>query len=219
MWDEEGNYKLEYKNGMDDHPDAYLLWQTDWDDSWVRKLFWSAEEAAALSFGRSPDKICWDEDFGFRGLYGISEFATHFCNVLDAILEAQMKDILPDQIPALMYARWAEANGVPFPGELAQSVDSFYKMLADAAVQSAELEKLIHERREELERLRNELPDDLSPKLRNNLYKVVLGVAKDKYQYNIPGVAKRISNALLEHKIKVGEETILDYLRKAEDLL
>jgi hypothetical protein len=188
-------------------------------EGWIRKLFWTAEEAAALSFGRSPDKIIWDEDFGFRGLRGISEFATNYCMVLDFIVEAQSKEILPLVIPTRMYVRWAEANQVPLPPDLAKSVDVFY----DALMETTDLTAMLQSRLEQLNKdLVTFLPKttaELNPKLRNSMLRVILGVAKDKYLHpKKPGTALRISNALLTQGIDVGEDTIQKYLKEAEEL-
>lgn len=123
MWDEAGQYNYKYDHDMSDHPDCEFLERTAWDEEWTRRLFWTANEAAALSFGRSPDKVPWDNDpFGVKVMDGKSEFATYFCELRRQIIEAQEKGILPKAIPALMYIQWAELSNVPFPPTLAHLI-------------------------------------------------------------------------------------------------
>src|SRR6266850_4510761 len=104
MWDDEGKYNYKYDYDMSDHPDWEHLQNTGWDKEWTRRLFWTAEQAAALSFGRSPDKVSWDNNpYGVKEMDGESEFPTYFCELRRQIIEAQEKGILPKPIPALMY--------------------------------------------------------------------------------------------------------------------
>src|SRR5947207_247613 len=111
MWDDEGKYMFKYAYGMADHPDADFLWETEWDEKWVRTLFWTPEQATALAFGRSPDKVPWDDEpFGVKDMDQSSEFATYFHDAREEIIEAQAKGVLPSAIPALMFVQWAEAN-------------------------------------------------------------------------------------------------------------
>jgi hypothetical protein len=228
MWDDKGEYIYKYDYGMADHPDAEFLWGTEWDEKWVQTFFWTAEQATALSFGRSPDKVTWDDEpFGVKDMEGSSEFASYFCMLRDGILEAQSKGILPSSIPALMYIEWTEKNDIPFPPSLAASIVAYHKTITDDAQRFVRLEKLVQQQGEEILQLQQELSLErerekadaaLNPRLRDNLLRVVLGVAKDKYQYSRPGAAKRISDALLEHEISLSEDTILGYLKQADDL-
>ena len=230
MWDDKGEYIYKYDHGMEDHPDAEFLWETEWDEKWVRKLFWTAEQATALSFGRSPEKVPWDDDpWGVKEMEGSSEFANNFCHLREEILETQQKGILPSAIPALMYVEWAEANMIPFPPALAAQIASFYKSIEEGAEQIAGLEELVRQQGEQLSQLQQELlverdrktvTEEINPRLRNNLLKVILGVAKDKYQHSKqPGAAKRISDALLRQEINLSEDTMLSYLKQAENVI
>jgi hypothetical protein len=220
MWDDKGEFIFKYAHTMTDHPDADYLWETEWDEKWVRKLFWTAEQATALSFGRSPDEVPWDDQhWGVKVMDGSSEFASYFCMLRDEILEAQGKGLLPSSIPALMYIEWTEKYDIPFPPNLAGSVIAYHKMITDDAERFVRLEELVQQQSEELRQLREHEKAEAEPhpRLRNNLLKVIVGVAKDKYQYPRSGTAKRISDALLRQEISLSEETILGYLKQAED--
>ncbi len=227
MWDDKGEFIFKYAHTMTDHPDADYLWETEWDEKWVRKLFWTAEQATALSFGRSPEKVPWDDQhWGVKVMDGSSEFASYFCMLREEILETQNKGILPFSIPALMYVEWTEANNIPFPPALASSVIAFHKTISEDAERFVRLEELVRLQGEQLSQLGNELlaerqreksATEPHPRLRNNLLSVILGLAKEKYGYPKPGVAKKISDALLLQDIRLSEETVHGYLKQAEE--
>ena len=220
MWDDNGEYIHKYDYGMADHPDADFLWGTEWDQHWPRRLFWTPEEAAALSFGRSPNRVAWnDEPFGVKDMDGSSEFATHFSDLRQAILEAQKKGVLPTSIPALMYVHWAEANKIPFPPTLAEEIEVFHKSITEGAEQYTKLQDIIRDQRDEIERLKAEKVDGkIHPRTGNNMLRIILAVATEKYGYPKPGSANRISDTLLHNGFSLDEETILKYLKQATDL-
>jgi hypothetical protein len=124
MYDENGEYIHKYDYGMAEHPDCEFLDGTDYEDMWAQQFFWSADQAAALSFGRSPDEVPYDAHM--ESMDQSSRFATYFCDLREHIIEAQRDRILPERIPAVMYAQWAQQNGLPFPPELAKQVSSFF---------------------------------------------------------------------------------------------
>lgn len=219
MWDDEGEYIYKYDYGMADHPDADFLCGTEWDDHWPRRFFWTAEQAAALSFGRSPDAIPWnDERSGVKDMDQSSKFATHFCDLREEIIEAQQKGILPSAIPALMYIQWAEANRAPFPPALAREVEDFHKSISEGAEQFASLQDEIRQLREELDGLKTNGGDEkIHPRKENSMLRIILGVAKDKYHHPKPGAAKRISDALARNGLNLDEETIRKFLNEASD--
>lgn len=127
MYDEAGEYRYELEFGYG-HPDAEFLTDTVWEDEWTYKFFWSVDEAAALSFGRSPSVVRYDQYM--REMDGSSEFASYFCRLRETILAAQSAGTLATPIPAKMYIDWTEGCRVPFPPVLAEKVRSnFNKMI------------------------------------------------------------------------------------------
>jgi hypothetical protein len=125
MFDDNVDFIFRYDHTMDGHPDAEFLYGTDYEPEWAHRFFWTADEAAALSFGRSPTKVCHDQYM--EEMDGSSEFATHFCELRLAIIEAQNAKTLPETIPACMYAEWAQRNNLPFPPALADKVSGWFK--------------------------------------------------------------------------------------------
>jgi hypothetical protein len=124
MYNENDDFIYEYAHNMNEHPDREFLDGTDYENEWVLQFFWSVDQAAALSFGRSPNEVSYDADM--QSMDQSSKFATYFCDLREHIIEAQRDRILPERIPAVMYAQWAQQNGLPFPPELAKQVSSFF---------------------------------------------------------------------------------------------
>jgi hypothetical protein len=130
LWDENGKPIWKHQITLQDHPDAEFLAGTDYEPEWSRKFFWSADEATALSFGRSPSQVAYDKYM--EEMDQLSEFATNFCDLREVIMEAQRDGLLPTPlIPAQMYVEWATKNCLPFPPSLAVEVRArFDKVMA-----------------------------------------------------------------------------------------
>ena len=133
MYNEHGEYIYKYDHDMSDHPDAEFLEDTDCDsDFWATKFFWTVDQATALSFGRSPEKVSWDKYI--EDMVGSSEFATFFSDLRDRILEAQQNHkLMEPKMPAVLFVNWAEENGLPFPSVLAEKVRKFFKAMEEDA--------------------------------------------------------------------------------------
>ncbi len=208
MWDENGEYRYKYDHALDDHPDHEFLRDTEWDDRWSQKFFWTAKEAALLSFGRSPTKVSWeDPHFGVEQADCDSEFATHACSVFREIIKAQARQVLPPAIPAKMYVEWALANDMPFPPNLANAVLAHYELVMSQKNQPTVDKKISDETNEKV-----------NPRLEHNYLRVILGLARAKYGYPKPGVAQKISGVLATEGMTLSDDTILKYLRAAEAL-
>jgi hypothetical protein len=124
LYDEQGGYIYDYPAKVSRHPDAEFLDGTDYENEWTLKFHWTADEAAALSFGRSPNKVPYDRYM--EEMDGSSEFATHFCALRRHIMQSQKDGHLPDLILARMYSYWAIKQGIPFPTQLAEAVETFF---------------------------------------------------------------------------------------------
>ncbi|MCP1974306.1 hypothetical protein [Bradyrhizobium elkanii] len=219
MWDDAGNYIHKYVYGMIDHPDCDFLWDTEWNEKWTKRLFWTAEEAAALSFGRSPDKVPWNADpWGVKEMDGSSEFASYFCQLRKEIIKAQENTILPRAIPALMYIQWADANNIPFPPALAQTINQFYGSLTRESdkLPASDEDTTTSEKNQELGKRSRNNDGEVHPRLKNNYLKLILAVAREKYHHPRPGAAKRMSETMDKQGFSLDEDTILNYLTTAE---
>ena len=200
---------------LSSHPDCEYLENTDYEEKWVQQFFWSADQAAALSFGRSPDKVQWHEYE--ESMYGSSDFVTHLGDLGDVILKAQRDRILPEVIPATMYAQWAERNRLPFPPELAKRVTAFFAevmaMANDRAGSAAGEVKAVRS----------------SPRKERNLLGVIYALAWKHHRLgdlqnaavagNIENVINRLVEQKADFKIEAKSQRIAEWLSEAIDQL
>ena len=101
LFDADGEYNERYDDTLSAHPDADFLYGTEAEPEWAHKFFWTVDEAAALSFGRSPNKVPYDKYI--EEMDGSSEFATLFCDVREQIEIAQREKGLLSPMPAQAY--------------------------------------------------------------------------------------------------------------------
>jgi hypothetical protein len=223
MYDENGEFIYKYAHTMGDHPDREFLENTDYEEKWAQRFFWSANQAAALSFGRSPDEVTWDAYM--ESMYESSEFATHLGDLRDRILAAQRDQTLPEAIPPVMYAQWAQLNRLPFPPALAEDVATFFanvmqmtndrvsSVLADAEkpARPADVESIKATRS--------------NPRKERNLLGAIYALAWKHHRFgelSTTTVAGRIETIIDQlvplmsgTKIEASSQTIADWLREA----
>lgn len=109
--------------------------------NWCRRkhFFWTAQEAALISFGRDPDKVeRTKDDFVFHDeVYGPpdndeddsrqkdNELRQYITDVHEAILHAQETEVLKPRIPRERYIEWAEGEGIDVPRFVVEAVEEF----------------------------------------------------------------------------------------------
>jgi hypothetical protein len=106
-------------------------------DNWCRRehYFWTAQEAALISFSRDPDKVERSEvDFlDSRELPFYAEdddnnditLQEEIEKVYDAIVKAQADGVLWQRMPRDQYLEWAVGEGISIPDHVLKSVDDF----------------------------------------------------------------------------------------------
>jgi hypothetical protein len=222
MYDGNGAYIYRYEHTMDDHPDFEFLRDTYYEPEWAHKFFWSVDEAAALSFGRSPTKVRHDEYMD--AMNGSSKFATCFCDLRAEILTAQREGVLPSEIPAQMYVEWAERRELPFPPPLARDVRSFFDAVMGRQKEDDETAQIETERERGSDIGNHKIS---GPELRRHrtLLGIVYALAWKYHRFGAQtknGVATSILNVLDElraempvTKVEGGLRTITGYLDEA----
>jgi hypothetical protein len=227
MYDEHGEYIYKYDYDMSDHPDAEFLEKTDCDaDFWAAKFFWNADQATALSFGRSPDEA--EFDTYMEEMDGSSEFPTYFCALRERIVEAQQTKILPDLIPARMFIQWAEGNELPFPPSLAGRIDEIFdKMMAIGQQQQEVGAGLVNDTANET--LRKGGIEKVSARKEENVLKIIYALAWKHHRLGerlVTPVAQSIEDVLIElsehipdARTGTGHQTIADRLKEAIGIL
>jgi hypothetical protein len=124
---EDGSYTVPSNDGIPED-ELEFVDAADYEPEWSRRWWWTADEAAALSFGKSPDALPFDDYM--QSMDGSSQFATEFCAVREHILEAQRNKVLYEpKIPTKMFIEWAQAEGISLPPELVEQVTSFYALV------------------------------------------------------------------------------------------
>jgi hypothetical protein len=120
---DDGRYTVSANDGIPDDELPFVD-AADYEPSWARKWWWTADEAAALSFGKSPNAVPYDDYMA--SMDGSSEFVTAFCAVREHIMQAQSTNDLADPFPAKVYVDWALKQGMPLPPQLAEEVTQFF---------------------------------------------------------------------------------------------
>lgn len=201
---------------------------------WARKPYWSADESVALTFGKDPERVGWEET---ESLAGVSEFARDYCHLRERVLQAQNQSELHKHIIPAEYLAWANKHDIDLPGELERSVlvnerditelqRKYDELQQKDRVQEIEIQKL----RYEVDRLRaGATPtkpvtkEEIGPKEKASLLKMVIAMAMDGYRYDPAklrsDVPKEIAHAIEERGMSLDVDTVLKYLRMARDEL
>lgn len=125
MYDEDGNFIHRFALESYDGPNEEWIGSPEYEDAWTRQFFWSAEEAAALSFGRSPSADVFKNGYPDE-MDGSDQFATYYCKLRDHIRDKQEAGELANPMPAKMYVDWALLKGLPMSPSLAGEVTKFF---------------------------------------------------------------------------------------------
>ncbi len=100
-------------------------------DNWCKRshFYWTAQEAALISFGRDPDRVeRTNEDFVFSaGVVGPEdhELRQNITAVYMAILHAQERGNLERRILRERYIDWARGEGIDIPIFVSEAVNAF----------------------------------------------------------------------------------------------
>jgi len=106
-------------------------------DNWCRRehYFWTAQEAALISFWRDPDKVERSEvdflDSRELPFYAVDDdnnditLQEEIEKVYDAIVKAQADGVLWQRMPRDQYLEWAVGEGISIPDHVLKSVDDF----------------------------------------------------------------------------------------------
>lgn len=176
---------------------------------WRDRLL-SPAQAVALWFGKDPNIVTPERLRPFRRVGG-SPFREAFKDRLDLIEAAVRAGELSVPMAVSAFTQWATARGINPPPELTGEAAggmgedaAFWKEKYDAA-QSA------------LEKLRSSV-DDMPPKSRASIYKMVIGMAIARFGHKTTGntnATSAIKGALDDLDLKIDAGTILGHLRDA----
>ena len=177
---------------------------------WCRMSGWTGDEAAALLLGKDPKFVTPD--------VLNQPFSTPYQELRALIRRAQEMGVLAEPMRPQDVLSWAERLGIPIPRKLRSGFS--------AAASDPELRRLAAENadlRTQLARVGEaESIASLDPKKRLTLYKLIIGMAIDKYKFDpdAAGPTTTASHILAGvAPIPLNVDTISDMLRDGVKLL
>ncbi|MEX2671312.1 MAG: hypothetical protein WD294_04285 [Phycisphaeraceae bacterium] len=191
-------------------PDASADFQ-----KWARMPLWTAEEATSLLLGKDPAIVNLES---LQRTPEYSPFRKEYDELFDRIQRALAVERIKQPIKPVDLLNWAKETDVEYPKELDKLLrpdhrEASYQELLD---ENAKLRRLVQELEPD--------PRSGSKRERTNLLRILVAVAKQKYQYN-PYKNKNIAPARISADARMccsealGAEQILDKLKEATDLL
>jgi hypothetical protein len=109
-------------------------------DHWSKAAHWTLDEAIALSFGRAPEVVRWDQLQKFTSLG--SPFVAQYARRRDLAIRARAWKQLYDPVLPGIFLAWAKRTDIPVPPELIEAVQkrgvqvADWKSLHDQAVEA-----------------------------------------------------------------------------------
>jgi hypothetical protein len=209
---------------------------------WSKMAHWTLDEAVALSFGKAPEVVNWEQ---VRKYLQLSPFAVEYMRRREIAVRAASWKQLYDPVLPTIFLAWAKRIEIEVPAALVEAVakrdriadwKSMYdelvatyeereKVWQDALETREGLTTSLQLRITELEAQRvNESPEkSLGTRERDTLLKIVIGMAREGYKYdpkssrsNIP---QEIADDLAKHGIPLDVDTVRKWLRQAAEFL
>lgn len=113
------------RNRYFNHPSA----NADFDH-WSKTTYWTLEEAVALSFGKDPEQVNWNELKNYSR-HEHSPFIEQYRKVRDLALRAKNFNQLYDPILPGLFIAWARRIKIEVPKELIQKIEDQGILIAD----------------------------------------------------------------------------------------
>ena len=179
---------------------------------WAKAAYWTLDEAVALSFGKAPEHVGWEQVEPFLR---VSPFANQYGRRRDLALRAMDSKQLSDPVSPGDFIAWAKKLDIAVPKELEAALAAVGVQLTDWTARFTDLqiafEKLqakysdlqeeskleIQNQRSEIDRLRSRVEEfgatsktttahekGLGIRERESLLKLVIGMAIGGYGYD-----------------------------------
>jgi len=229
--------ELEEKQRFFNRPDA----KADFSH-WSKASYWTLDEAVALSFGKAPETVSWDQVNIFTK---ISSFANQYAKTRDLVLRARTMQQLSDPIIPGVFLAWAKRNDISYSVELEEMLVARGQQIADwktgydqikaqfdTHTKTTEkhldekdglIDKLTAEhdqllvRLAELEELTDSSPEKEKPLLtkeRESVLKLIIGMAIKGYNYNPNAARNEATKEIADDLAKLGIALDTDTVRK-----
>lgn len=184
---------------------------------WASMPHWTVDEAVAVSLGRNPT-IVTHRSLQHPRYKNRSNFVLEFERRRDLLTRAIAAHEVSEPIKPNELAIWASGRGLPWFDAIMQA------KAQPAPERDLELEERYNAAIAERDALRAKLADlltdvdDLHPRSKTSLLRLVLGMAILRFEYTTKGrsnTAKLVSGEFEEIGIPITDETILRWVREA----
>ena len=193
-------------------------------DFWCKASSWTMEEAVALTLGKEPRRVTWEN---IRHDEKFSPFVKEFKLRLELSRRAEISGELPIGFSSFQFVLWAKNLELSYPPELEVVVtrasgnrpDWKAKYEEEAAAHAATKQQMYGHRT-----VISDAPlKPLNAKERESLLKMVIAMAVEKFGYDVDAAKSpttdKIAGAVRKHGMTLDDDTIRKYLQEGRDLL
>lgn len=183
---------------------------------WAKQASWRKREAAALFLGLNPERVLSAD---CTLLVDGQRYRSQLKGLLEMISRSILAGELSTANPPAVWTAWAGSRGVSVNPSLIQEVLVWNKVVDPRD------EEIIRLRSEigRLEKALAEAGKGVSPRERESLLKIALGLAIGGYKYDPTHTRKMVMGEIMtdfaNHGISIGEDTVRKYLTEAAQLV
>lgn len=204
-------------------------------DLWTKHAYWTVDEMVALALGRDPAVVSWS--MVKRELDRGSAFAKRYATLREIVGRAVATGQLNRTAGPLEFMAWADWTRLELPAGLSMAIKALrahgvrpdpgnHQALADEVRGlKATIEDLTEKNRilaQGIEGPEADKKNELAPRERESLLKIVLAVAIKKYNFDVNAsknsTASNLARTLDEYDLSLDPDTIRRYLQEAKSL-
>jgi len=169
---------------------------------WSKMPCWNLEEAVALSFGKCPEVV---NTVKLEGCGHTSPFIQKYHRLRDWVERARRTSQLAEPVVPKAFIAWARQNEVEFPATLEAAVAAREESAPSIPASGGRYE------------------DNLHPKERPTVLKLIIAMAVKSYNYNPSNfrneAIKRITSHVYDVGLSIDEDTVRNWLKESAELL
>lgn len=175
-------------------------------DFWSKAAYWTLDEAVALSLGKDPKKVKWDD---IKSLIDRSPFIQEYGKRRNLANRAKATGQIKEPTPPSAFVQWSHENDLSFPQQLAEKLKVRMKK-TDAATPTPSAPV-------------KPKADELKTREKDTLLKLVIGMAVAGYRYD-PKATKNqavadITDDLAKLGLSLDADTVRRWLKEAASIL
>lgn len=175
-------------------------------DFWSKAAYWTLDEAVALSLGKDPKKVKWDD---IKSLIDRSPFIQGYGKRRDLANRAKTAGQIKEPTPPSAFVEWSQENDLSFPQQLAEKVKARMKK-TDATVPTPSAPA-------------KPKANELKTREKDTLLKLVIGMAVAGYRYDPKATKNQAVTDITDDLAKLGlsldADTVRRWLKEAASML